>query len=280
MNFKSFGTKFLIYVLVIVFLSFLLVPLIEMVFTSLKPLEKVLVIPHPLIPKEFYFKTYTHEMWEQVPYLPRYFFNSIIISLAVMLISIGLASPAGYSLARFRFPGRRILLLSTLAINMFSPVILLVPLYRIMRVYHLINTYYAMILPGAAFTLPFSIWMLTGYFENIPKALEEAAQMDGASKLEALVKVVIPLAAPGMVTCAVYAFIVSWSQQFIFALVLATNREIMPITRGIYEYFGRNINQWNLIMGASVISVIPVLLIFIFLQKYLIKGIMGGAVKG
>lgn len=279
MKFEKFLKKFLIYLGIIIFLAFLLTPFLEMIFTSLQPLEKVFSIPHPLVP-EFHFQTYTQELWEQVPLLPRYFLNGLIISFAVTLISVILASPAGYSLSRFRFPGRRFLLLVILAINMFSPVILLVPLYRIMRTFNILDTYWALILPGAAFSLPFCIWMLTGYFENIPKDLEEAALVDGASQPMVMVKIVLPLAAPGFVTAAIYAFIISWSQQFIFALAFATSKEVMPITRGIYEYFGRNINQWNTIMGSSVIAVIPVMLIFFFLQRYLIKGLTAGAVKG
>lgn len=279
MGLKKSLKKFLLYLSLIAFLSFLLIPLLEMIFTSLQSLSSVFRIPHPLLP-EFHFGTYTKELWEQVPWLPRYFLNSIIISSAVTLIVIALASPAGYGLSRFKFPGRRPLLITILAANMFSPVIFLVPLYKVMRSFHILNTYWALILPGAAFTLPFAVWMLTGYFEEIPKDLEEAAQVDGASKPKVLTRIVMPLAAPGFVTAAIYAFIVSWSQQFIFALAFATDREVMPITRGIYEYFGRNINQWNTIMGSSVIAIIPVLLIFIFLQRYLIKGLMAGAVKG
>lgn len=272
--------KFLIYFLNIIFLLFLLLPIFEMIFTSLRPLEKVFIIPHPLISRQFYINTYTQEMWKTVPLLPRYLLNSLLVSSAVTVLCIILASPAGYALARFKFPGRKFLLFSTLSINMFSPVILLVPLYKIMGIYYILDTYYALILPGSAFALPFCIWMLTGYFENIPKNLEEAATVDGASNIKALTKIVLPLSAPGLVTVAAYAFIVSWGQQFIFSLVFVTTREMMPITRGLYEYFGRNIVYWNQMMAASIIAILPVLLIFIFLQKYLIKGLTAGAIKG
>ncbi|MHC3130377.1 MAG: carbohydrate ABC transporter permease [Candidatus Bathyarchaeota archaeon] len=271
--------KILLYLGIVVFLSFLLIPFWEMIFTSLQSLRGVFTSPHPLLP-EFHFETYTKELWEQVPCLPRYFLNSIIISTAVTIIVVVLAAPAAYSLSRFKFPGRKVLLTFILASNMFAPVIFLIPLFKIMRVLHILNTYWALILPGAALALPFAVWMLTGYFDEIPKDIEEAATVDGASKPKTLTRIVIPLAAPGFITAAIYAFIVSWSQQFVLALALATDKGVMPITRGIYEYFGRNINQWNTIMGSSVIAVIPVLVIFIFLQKYLIKGLTAGAVKG
>jgi multiple sugar transport system permease protein len=163
---------------------------------------------------------------------------------------------------------------------MFSPVVLLVPLFRTMRQYHLLNTYWSMILPGAAFLLPFSIWMLTGYFGNIPKALEEAAWVDGATRLQTLRRIVLPLAAPGLVTVATYAFVSSWGQQFIFAITFNTIREIQPIPQGLYEYFGQNIMLWNELMAASLVGILPVVLVFLFLQKYLIQGLTAGAVKG
>lgn len=268
----------LLYSVIFVFLLFILTPLIEMVFTSFQSMDSVFSIPHPLLP-EFHISTYTKEMWEQVPLLPRYFLNSLIISFAVTIISICLASPAGYSISRFKFPGRHLLLLITLSINMFSPVILLVPLYKTMAAFRILNTYWSMILPGAAFTLPFCIWMLAGYFKNIPKDLEEASFIDGCSRAQTLIRIVLPLSAPGLVTAAIYSFIVSWSQQFIFALAFATDKEVMPITRGIYEYFGRNINQWNTIMSSSVIAIVPVIFLFIFLQRYLIQGLTAGATK-
>jgi multiple sugar transport system permease protein len=267
------------YTALVLFLLFLLVPIIEMIFTSLQSLESVFSIPHPLLP-EFHFETYTKELWEQVPRLPNYLFNSIIISLFVTFLTILLGFPAGYSLSRFRFPGRNLIMLGILAVNMFSPVILLVPLYKTMTALQLLNTYTAMILPGTAFVLPFCIWMLSGYFQKIPKSLEESAFVDGATRIQVMLRIILPIAAPGFVTVSIYAFIVSWSQQFIFALTFATKREIMPVTRGIYEYFGQNINYWNTIMGASVLAIVPVLLIFIFLQKYLISGLTAGAVKG
>jgi multiple sugar transport system permease protein len=269
-----------IYLALSIFVLFLMLPFIEMFLASIKPLEQVFSVPHTLLPETVYWKTYTHDLWETVPLLPRYMLNSLAISIAVTIISLIAATPAGYAFSRFVFPGRRHLLFMTLAVNMFSPVVLLVPLFRTMRVYKLLNTYWSMILPGAAFLLPFSIWMLTGYFENIPKALEEAAWVDGASRLQTLRRVVLPLAAPGLMTVATYAFVSSWGQQFIFAISFNTTREIMPIPQGLYEYFGQNIMLWNELMAASLIGILPVTLVFLFLQRYLIQGLTAGAVKG
>ncbi|MGD2178459.1 MAG: carbohydrate ABC transporter permease [Anaerolineae bacterium] len=269
-----------IYLALGVFLLFLMLPFVEMFLASIKPLKQVFSVPHTLLPETVYLKTYTHDLWKTVPLLPRYLLNSLVISSAVTIISLIAATPAGYAFSRFTFPGRRYLLFMTLAINMFSPVVLLVPLFRTMRAYHLLNTYWSMILPGAAFLLPFAIWMMTGYFGKIPKALEEAAWVDGATRLQTLRQVVLPLAAPGLVTVATYAFVSSWGQQFIFALSFNTIREIMPIPQGLYEYFGQVVVLWNELMAASLIGILPVILVFLFLQRYLIQGLTAGAVKG
>jgi multiple sugar transport system permease protein len=122
--------------------------------------------------------------------------------------------------------------------------------------------------------------LLTGYFGKIPRALEEAAWVDGATRLQTLRRVVLPLAAPGLVTVATYAFVTSWGQQFIFALSFNTIREIMPIPQGLYEYFGQVVVLWNELMAASLVGILPVILVFIFLQKYLIQGLTAGAIKG
>jgi multiple sugar transport system permease protein len=269
-----------IYLLLGLFLLFLMLPFIEMFLVSIKPLEQVFSVPHTLWPETIYLQTYTRDLWETVPLLPRYLLNSLLISTAVTIICLVAAIPAGYAFSRFRFPGRDVLLFLTLAINMFSPVVLLVPLFRTMRLFNLLNTYWSMILPGAAFLLPFSIWMLTGYFGNIPKALEQAAWIDGATQWQTLRLIVLPLAAPGMVTVATFAFVSSWGQQFIFAISFNTIREIQPITQGLYEYFGQNIMHWNELMAASLVGILPVVLVFLFLQRYLIDGLTAGAIKG
>ncbi|MBI9045964.1 MAG: carbohydrate ABC transporter permease [Anaerolineaceae bacterium] len=277
---KTLINRIIIYLLLGFFLLFLMLPFIEMFLVSIKPLEQVFEIPHSLWPETIYLKTYTHDIWETVPLLPLYLQNSILISTVVTLICLVAAIPAGYAFSRFRFPGRNAILFLTLAVNMFSPVVLLVPLFRTMRMFNLLNTYWCMIIPGATFLLPFSIWMLTGYFRNIPKALEQAALVDGATPWQALFHIVMPLAAPGMVTVATYAFVTSWGQQFVFAISFNTIREIQPITQGLYEYFGQNIMQWNELMAASLVAILPVTLVFLFLQKYLIEGLTAGAIKG
>jgi multiple sugar transport system permease protein len=247
--------------------------------TSLQPLERVFTSPPVLLPTNPHFRTYV-EMFETVPLLPRYLLNSLIISISATFLALLASAPAGYALSRFRFSGRKFFLFAILTINLFSPVIILIPLFQVLKKLHLLNTYPALILPGTVFVLPFCIWLLTGYFEKIPKELEEAAFLDGGTLGKVQLHIVFPLALPGLITAASYAFISSWGHQFIFALAFNTVREIMPITQGLYEYFGQNIVYWNQLMAASLFSISPVLLIFVFFQKRLVSGMVAGAIKG
>lgn len=258
----------------------MLLPLIEMGLASIKTLDQVFSIPHSLWPEEVYLGTYLRDLWQTVPLMPRYILNSLLISTGVTLIALGLTIPASYSISRYRFPGRKQLLFLVLAINLLSPVIMLVPLFRTMRFFGLLNTYWAMIVPGAAFLMPFAVWMLAAYFDSIPKALEEAARIDGANQFQNLRHVVLPLIVPGLVSVSIYTFIVSWGQQFIFAITFNTNPRLNPIPQGLYEYFGQNLVRWNELMAASLISIVPVMILFLFLQRYLIQGLTAGAVKG
>lgn len=259
-------------------LLFLLLPIFEMFLTSIKTLSQTQNIPYQFVANPLHFATYV-EMWRSVPNLPRYMLNSVIVATLVAGFTITLSIPAAYVLARYQFPGRRTILLGTLVINLFTPVIVLAPLYEAMRSLHLLNTYWAMIIPATAFALPFVTWLLTGFFQGIPVSLEEAAAVDGASKSQILLKVVLPLVAPGLAASAMYAFISGWGQSFVFAVSFISADSLMPVTQGLYKFFGRNEVEWNNLMGATLVSTIPIIIMFIFLQQYLVSGLTAGAEK-
>lgn len=259
-------------------LFFLLLPILEMFLTSIKTLPQAQSIPYEFVPTPVHFSTYL-EMWHSVPSLSRYIFNSVLVASLVGLFTVSLAIPASYVLARYQFPARRTILLGTLVINLFSPVIVLAPLYETMRFLGLLNTYWAMIIPTTAFALPFVTWLLTGFFQGIPVSLEEAAAVDGASKTKVLLKIVLPLAAPGLAASAMYAFITGWGQSFIFAVSFISDNSMMPVTQGLYKFFGRNEVEWNYLMGATLVSTVPIIIMFTFLQQYLIGGLTAGAEK-
>ncbi len=208
-----------------------------------------------------------------------YIFNSLFISAIVTAIVMLIAVPAAYAFARFDFPFRGPLLGGFLAVNMFSGAVLLIPLFRLMRSLGVLNTYFAMIVPGVAFLIPTAIWLMRAYFLRIPKELEEAAWVDGASRLYILRRVILPLAMPGITVATIATFIGVYAGQFVFALTFNSKSEFAPLTTGLFAFFGRQEVIWNELMAASFVGITPALLIIVFLQRYLVAGLTAGAVK-
>ena len=219
------------------------------------------------------------DMWVTVPQLPRYIFNSVFLATAVTFISLCFVIPAAYAYARFSFKGKSVSLTLFLAVNMFTGAVLLIPLYKLLRMYGLLNTYWAMIIPGVAFLIPQGIWLLKTFLEKIPYELEEAAFVDGASRLYTLRRVILPLAVPGLIVVGIAIFIGAYAQQFLFAITFNQNRDYMPLPAGIFEFIGYQTVLWNEMMAASLVGVLPVLFIFLFMQKHLVAGLTSGAVK-
>ena len=270
--------KVLLYSGILLFMTFILLPFVEMFYASLRPLDHLFRSPYQFFSDDLSFWAYG-EMWNTVPMLGRYIFNSFYLASCVTIITILFVIPAAYSYARFNFPGKNSSLYLLLAINMFSGAVLLIPLYKLLRTLGLLNSYQAMIVPGVAFLIPTSIWLLKSYFEKIPIDLEEAAFVDGASRLQILRHIITPLSTPGLVVVRLYIFIGAYAQQFLFAITFNSKKEYMPIPAGLYEFIGYQTIKWNEMMAASLVGIAPVLIIFIFLQKYLVEGLTAGAVK-
>jgi multiple sugar transport system permease protein len=267
-----------IYAGIALFLAFVLSPFIEGFLVSLKPLSLLFSSPYSFWPTNGSLTAY-FTMWESVPGFWRYIVNSLFISSVITLIVLLLVVPAAYAFARFPFPGRGVLLAAFLAVNMFSGAVLLIPLYRLMRSIGALNTYFAMIVPGVAFLIPSAIWLLRTYMMRIPRELDEAAWVDGASRLYTLRRVILPIAAPGISVVAITTFIGAYAQQFIFALTFNSKTEFMPLPIGLFAYFGRQEVVWNELMAASFVGITPVLVLIVFLQRYLVAGLTAGAVK-
>jgi multiple sugar transport system permease protein len=267
-----------IYAGMAVFLFFVLAPFIEGFLVSLKPLSQLFSTPYSFLPENGSFAAYS-TMWTSVPALGMHIFNSFFISSVVTLIVVIIVVPAAYAFARFQFAGSGLMLGGFLAVNMFSGAVLLIPLFRLMRQLGLLNTYWAMIVPGAAFLIPSSIWLLRTYMMRIPKELDEAAWVDGASRLYTLRRVILPLAMPGIVVVAIMTFIGAYAQQFIFALTFNSKTEYMPLPIGLFGFFGKQEVQWNELMAASFVGILPVMIIIVFLQRYLVAGLTAGAIK-
>lgn len=267
-----------IYAAILVFLAFILLPFFEMFMASLRPLEHLFRSPYQFWSDDFSFDAYRN-MWETVPLLGRYILNSIYISFAVTGLTMVFVIPAAYAFARLDFPFKNATLGMFLSVNMFTGAVLLIPLYRVMRTMGLLNTYWAMIVPGVAFLIPTGIWLLRSYLEKIPRELEEAAYVDGASRIYTLRRVVLPLAVPGLIVVGVAVFIGAYAQQYLFAITFNQTRELQPLPAGLNEFIGYQSVNWNEMMAAALVGVLPVMVIFLFLQKYLVAGLTAGAVK-
>ena len=278
MNNYTFFEKVFLYIGILIFMTFILLPFAEMFYASLRPLDHLFRSPYQFFSDDLSFWAYG-EMWNTVPLLGRYIFNSFFLATCVAILTLFFVIPAAYSYARFNFPAKNSSLYLLLAINMFSGAVLLIPLYKLLRTLGLLNSYQAMIVPGVAFLIPTSIWLLKSYFEKIPIDLEEAAFVDGASRVQILRHIIAPLSTPGLVVVGIYAFIGAYAQQFLFAITFNSKKEFMPIPAGLYEFIGYQTIKWNEMMAASLVGIAPVLIIFIFLQRYIVEGLTAGAVK-
>ncbi|GAB2982016.1 carbohydrate ABC transporter permease [Frigoribacterium salinisoli] len=270
--FRFFGLAFLSFVV--------LVPLYVVLTTSIKPLADVQGL-FQWIPSRVTIEPYV-QIWQTVP-LAQYFRNSLIVTISATVLSVAMAVLAAYSLARLRFRGQRSFSLVVLSTQMFPGILFLLPLFlifvQIQRTVgvQLTGSYLGLIITYMTFSLPFSIWMLTGYFASIPKELEEASMIDGTGRLGALFRVIIPVAKPGIIAVAVYAFITAWG-EVLFASVL-TNRDTRTLSIGLRAYASQQDVYWNQLMAASVVVSLPVLIGFMLVQKHLITGLSSGAVK-
>ena len=278
MNKYTLIHKIFMYLAILVFMTFILLPFIEMFYASLRPLDHLFRSPYQFYSDDLSFWAY-QEMWNTVPMLGRYIFNSFFLASCVAILTLIFVIPAAYAYARFKFPAKNTSLYLLLAINMFSGAVILIPLYKLLRTLGLLNSYQSMIIPGVAFLIPTSIWLLKSYFEKIPIDLEEAAFVDGASRVQILRHIIAPLSTPGLVVVGIYAFIGAYAQQFLFAITFNQKKEYMPIPTGLYEFIGYQSVKWNEMMAAALVGMLPVLLLFIFLQKYIVEGLTAGAVK-
>lgn len=267
-----------IYLATLLFLVFILSPFVEGFLVSLKPLSQLFSSPYRFWPENGSFDAYVR-IWTTVPLLWLYMVNGILIALAATLLGLLMIIPAAYALARIEFRGSGTFLSAFLLVNMFSGAVLLIPLYRFMRATGLLNTYFAMIVPGTAFILGTGIWLLRAYMLRIPRELEDAAFADGASRFYTFRRVILPLAMPGILIAGINCFLTVYAQQFIYALTFNSKSEYMPLSLGLFAFFGRQEVTWNELMAASFVGIAPVMVAFFFLQKYLVAGLTAGAVK-
>lgn len=265
-----------LYVLLGVASVFVLVPVLWMIVTALKPETDLFSTPPRLWPTAPTLDAF-RRVFTDYPFAD-YFRNSLIVVVASTGISLVFSSLSAYGVSRFKFRGRGSFLTFLLISQMFPSVMLVIPYFKIIQVAGLYNTYAALIVTYVSFTMPFCSWMMYGYFKSIPRELDEAATIDGASPLRTFLSVVLPLSLPGIVATAIYAFITGWN-EYLFALILTSSEDMKTVPVGIGQLIGQYKIQWNDLMAASIYAVVPLMVLFVFLQRYLISSLTAGAVK-
>jgi multiple sugar transport system permease protein len=263
-------------ILTVVLLLFLLFPFFVMIATMLKSSQEVYSTPPTWIPKKFRFDNFLIVWSEFELYI--FFRSSIIIAVGATILNTLLTVPAAYAVARLRFVGRKFILYLFLVIQMFSPVIVIISLFKIMVHLNLLDTYLSLIIANTVFTIAFTIWMMNGYFRSIPVEIEEAALIDGCSRVQTITRIMIPIAVPGLVTAMIYTFIYAWN-EFLFGLTFIQSKPKMPLVLGLYNFVGRWTTQWELLNTAAFLAIIPVLVLFYVIERRLVAGLAGGAVK-
>ncbi|WP_223690736.1 carbohydrate ABC transporter permease [Leifsonia poae] len=277
---ETIGAKAFRVIVLVVLSIFTIVPLYVMVTSAIKPLGEV-TTSFSWIPKNITFQPFI-DIWTTVP-LATFFMNSLIVCTSATLISLVIAIFAAYAVSRWRFKGRTVFTTAVLSTQMFPGVLFLLPLFLIfvnldqLLGIQLVGTQFGLILTYLTFVLPFSIWMLAGYFDGIPRELDEAAKVDGNGPMGALWNVVLPAARPGIVAVAIYSFMTSWG-EVLFASVLTTG-PTQTLAVGLQQYSTSTNVYWNQIMAASLVVSIPVVVAFLLLQRNFVAGLTAGAIK-
>ena len=268
----------LVYGLLVVFSIIMLFPIAWMISSTFKSRADLFVLPPQWIPLHPTLANF-HKVLGY-PAIRIYALNSIVLSTATTAICIILASLAGYSLSRYRFPGRNSIMIFLLATQMFPLVMFLIPLYRLWNQLHISNTLLSLILTYLSVALPLTIWLMKSFFDTIPVDLEEAAMVDGCSRWGALWRVVFPLAAPGIMASGLFAFLVSWD-EYLYTFTLISDDKLRTLPVGlVLRYFGQFSYDWDQIMTLSLLMSLPIMLLFTVFQRYLLQGLTAGAVKG
>ena len=263
--------------LVLVALVMVVFPFYWMVNTSLKPASEIFLSPPAFISSNWSLDAYVTVLTER-PFA-RYFLNSLVVTLGTTVLSVTLAAFAAYGFTRFFPRGATPFIVFLLFTKMLPETLLIIPYFQLMSSLGLLNSYFALILAYSSFALPFSVWMLIGFFRSIPRDIDEAAKIDGASDLQTFFLVILPLARPGLVAVALFTFLIAWN-SYLWALVLTTDASMHVLSVGVANMVGEYRVQWNELMAAAVIAAVPVMLLFSFLEKHLVNAITSGAVKG
>jgi len=261
----------------VVFLLVVLVPFWWIANMSFKTYAQIQFATSIYVPDPFTWENYTG-LWTETRF-PLWFRNSLVTALVVTTITTIIASLSGYAVARLRFPGREAIASLILILYLVPPALLFIPLYRVLAELGTTNHLTSLFLSYPTFTVPFCTWLLIGFFKALPEELEQAALIDGASRTQAFVKVLLPLAMPGLVASAVFAFTLSWN-EFLYALVFIQDEKSITVPVGLNLLIYGDVFHWGQLMAASVIVTIPVVALYMFIHRWMVEGLVAGSVKG
>jgi arabinogalactan oligomer / maltooligosaccharide transport system permease protein len=269
--------KILLFMLLLVVTLLTLYPILTVVTISLRPGDRLLSTSLAIIPEHATLKSYV-ALFTEHPF-GRWMFNSTYVALCVTVFATALAATGGYAFSRFKFPGHRAGLTVLLITQMFPATMLLLPMFLMLAKLHLINSYLGLIAVYSATALPFTIWQMKGYYDTIPRELEEAALIDGASRIRTFYTIILPLAAPALVITALFSFLTAWSEYIVAAQVLLTE-DLFTVPLGLKQFQSSMTTEWGLYAAGSIIVSIPVIALFLYLSKWLVSGLTLGSVKG
>jgi len=269
--------RVLLSVFSVLLLMAFLFPIYWMAITAIKPQQAIFAFPPEFVPRNVDWTVF-QRIFVSNPDIPRYFLNSAIVGVGTTLLTLLLAAPAAYGIAHLPIRGKGLIILVSLSSLMFPVVMLATPLFVIFSRLGLTDNYFGLILANTALALPFSLVVLRPFFLSLPIQLSEAARIDGCTVWGAFVRVMLPLASPGLVTAGIFTFLFGWN-DLVFALTLTNTDAFRPVTAGLWTFIGVNNTDWNAVMAFSTLAMLPPLVLFLTAQRYVIAGLTAGAVK-
>ncbi len=274
---KKMALRILLYFVVFVICVLILYPYFAMLCTALKGRSEIFAAKGTILPKETLWSNFA-DIWQRAP-MAKYMLNSVLIAGGSTIIALLCGIPAAYALSRMKFKGDIVFLGFVIVSQMFAPVVLLIGIYKVMMTLNLTNSILGLIFINAAFNQAFTIWLLRGTFMGISSEMEQAAKIDGCNRFEAMVKILLPVAAPGIVTTLIFVFINAWN-EYTVALTLISDDLNKPLTVGINIFNGYNMIEWQYLFAASLFAIAPVVILFAIIEKNLVSGLASGGVKG
>ncbi len=274
---KDLALKFLLYFVVFDICMLILYPYFVMFCTALKSRAEIFAMNGTVLPVNAMWSNLV-DIWKLAP-MGKYMLNSVLVAGGSTLIAIVCGIPAAYALARMKFKGQTAFLGFVIVSQMFAPVVLLIGIYKVLANFGLTDSIWGLVFINAAFNQAFTIWLLRGTFLTISAEMEQAATIDGCNRLQAMFRVLLPVAAPGIVTTLIFIFINAWN-EYTVALCLISSETIKPLTVGINIFNGYNMIEWQYLFAASLFAIIPVVILFMCIEKHLVSGLTSGGVKG